>query len=402
MMAVDLLGPLAKQRGISLGSLLFGLALGLLLASLWFVLNRPLSPPVGQETATDGADIQAPSEPLSQGEPDGPAFIDQQPPAPIRLSSPSLDLGLQPVKQQAFGTLDLTNRGDTPLELMAVSPTCGCLSTNFAGRTELAPGESMSVTVYHEIRDMPSSTNEALRFVFLGYEILKVPVTVEFTRPIKSDPTFINADVQDIGTFTLRSLDDQPFRVLSLLGGDLKAAEGFDFTQPSNVHRIAWNLTAYDKELCRAFSGDPFPKWILVETDHPDAPLVDIRVRQYPCTMLDLPMREPRSWYLNTHRVVLGQLAPGESTEVAVPVEYLKGTTAPDPLELDVSKLTDLEVSIASYPGRNRVGSTTLNLKITKKMNAAPGLSMELLQVRGAVSGLDQEIQLFHSYRPEG
>ena len=397
-MVVDPIQPHPRERGFSVWSSLLGLALGLLSASLWFALNRSSSSSVEEATEVTESRFQLDAKP--QAQPEG-SVIQDGPSAPVRLSSRSLDFGLQPVKQQAYGTLDLTNEGESPLDLMAISPTCGCLSTDFAGRTQLAPGESMTLTVYHEIRDMPSSTKEALRFVFLGHKILTVPVSVEFTRPIKSDPTFLDADAQDSGSFTLRSLDDQPFRVLSLLGGDLKAAEGFDLSKPSSVHRIEWNLTAYDKELCRALSGEPFPKWIVVETDHPDAPLIDIRVRQYPCTMLDLPMKEPRSWYLNTHRVVLGQLAPGESTEVAVPVEYLKGATVPDPLELDVSKLTDLEVSIASYPGRNRVGSTTINLSITKKINAAPGLSMELLQVRGLDSDLDQEIQLFHSYRPE-
>ena len=58
------------------------------------------------------------------------------------------------------------------------------------------------------------------------------------------------------------------------------------------------------------------PKWMVIETDHPDSPLVDVRVRQYPCTMLDLPLRESRGWYLNTHRVILGQLEPGDSSVV--------------------------------------------------------------------------------------
>ena len=86
---------------------------------------------------------------------------------------------------------------------------------------------------------------------------------------------------------------------------------------------------------------------------------------------------------------------------VSVPVDYLNDVTRVDPLELDVTGLKDLEVEIESYPGRDKLAPTTLNLRIRKKNDAAPSFGLERLLVRGTVSGLDQEIQLFHSYRPE-
>lgn len=324
------------------------------------------------------------------------------PKAPVLFSQSSVDFGLRLINESVSEVLQITNQGDADLDLLAVSPTCGCLSTDFTGRMTLARGETTDIRVFHEVRAMPSSTSESLRFVFLGYQLESVPVTVEFTRPIKADPTYLDLDRIDSGELTLRSLDERPFRILSVMGEAPAPADGFQPLEPSPIQRITWDLSKFDKELCQSVNGVPMPKWIVIETDHPDAPLVDVRVRHYPCTVLDLPLQETRDWYLNTHRIILGQFEPGASSLVSVPVEYLEGTTRVDPLELDVTGLKDLEVEIDSYPGRDKLASTTLNLRIRKKNDAAPGFGLERLLVRGTVSGLDQEIQLFHSYRPEG
>ena len=395
--------PQKKRSFFSTG---LAFCLGLAVASFGFYALYPVAEdaqrgsPVGKEYPLSQAIPSTPSDQLDVPEPTSNP-LESGPAAPIEFSVQELDLGLRLINEAASGAITVANKGDVPVELLTVSPTCGCLSTNFQGRTSLAPGESLQVDVYHELRSMASSTSEGLRFVFLGYRLVTIPVKVEFTRSVKSDPSFVDLDRADSGELTLRALDGTPFRVLSILGQPLQAADGFDLATPAEVQRFRWDLSKFDKELCQSLDGEPMPKWMVIETDHPDSPLVDVRVRQYPCTMLDLPLRESRGWYLNTHRVILGQLEPGDSSVVSVPVDYLNDVTRVDPLELDVTGLKDLEVEIESYPGRDKLAPTTLNLRVRKKNDAAPGFGLERLLVRGTVSGLDQEIQLFHSYRPE-
>ncbi len=147
--------------------------LGLAVASFGFYAFYPVpedaqrGSAVGKEYAWPQIIPSTPSDQLDVPEPTSNP-LESGPAAPIEFSVQELDLGLRLINEAASGAITVANKGDVPVELLTVSPTCGCLSTNFPGRTSLAPGESLQVDVYHELRSMASSTSEGLRFVFLG------------------------------------------------------------------------------------------------------------------------------------------------------------------------------------------------------------------------------------------
>ena len=67
------------------------------------------------------------------------------------------------------------------------------------------------------------------------------------------------------------------------------------------------------------------PKWLVVETNHPLAPFVDVRVRNSSCTKLDVPLSPDQEWYLGEHRFVLGSFSPGEAKDFVLPIRYFSG-----------------------------------------------------------------------------
>ena len=64
------------------------------------------------------------------------------------------------------------------------------------------------------------------------------------------------------------------------------------------------------------------PRWWVIETDHPEAPIVDLRVRHL-CTLPPRP--QGRRWILSQQRTVLDAVTPGESREFTVFLKWAAG-----------------------------------------------------------------------------
>ena len=172
-------------------ALCFQIALVFLLVAGAFVLgclSMPESsldsepvPPMSQATdlplpASESAPV-APTEPI-------------RPQAVVAFRN-VLDFGTHP-SSRPTGEITLTNQGDNAVTLVAVSPTCSCLKPEFSDRVVLSPGGNHTVSITHEPRSQAGPSKATLRFVFLGNDIVNVPVEVMFTRPVKADPTWID------------------------------------------------------------------------------------------------------------------------------------------------------------------------------------------------------------------
>ena len=186
-------------------TLTLGIAIGCVIAftlqsvSLRKVVPRSPLPPVVE------------NEPGVEGSFDGP---------PVELEELQVDLGVHQLGSAPRGNIAFRVIGDRPLTLLAASPTCSCLSTDFNGRVEIAPGARHVVQVEFRERSFPGTAEERVRLVFAGLkEILEVPVRVFFSQvPLRFSPEYINAESVLKGEMTLRSLDDVPFEVLSVSG----------------------------------------------------------------------------------------------------------------------------------------------------------------------------------------
>ena len=119
----------------------------------------------------------------------------------------------------------------------------------------LVPPGDHTVVVTHEPRSQAGPSKATLRFVFLGNDIVNVPVEAMFTRPVKADPSWIDFRRDgDQGNLTLRSLDARPFRVLSVQGVAVPDAPAallqevpwdLSHLRHGDVHQSGWRTDAF-------------------------------------------------------------------------------------------------------------------------------------------------------------
>lgn len=305
-----------------------------------------------------------------------------------------LDLGVQSLMSEPNGDITLTNQGDASVTLIAVSPTCSCLKPTFSDRVVLQPGESHIVGVTHEARSQAGPSKATLRFVFLGNDIVNVPVEVMFTRPVKSDPTWIDFRRDgDRGVLKLRSLDDQPFRVLSVQGMPNES------TTAALVQEVSWDLSAFDSETCENSAGERMPYWIVVHTDHPEAPLVDVRVRKDGCTNPDIPADgESRAWMVLDQRIVLGELLPGEKQLYELPVALLPNRTMNEQFTNAKSESDGLYSRFVDVIQKK--DGNMIRVELGATADCSPGVLMGTFQMESSAVGHDQQIHVFGVVRP--
>ena len=112
------------------------------------------------------------------------------------------------------------------------------------------------------------------------------------------------------GRIVVESIDGRPFTIFAA-NREPPQYLGFDpeTDEPRNAYVLEWDVSPTAEK--------PLPVWWLIETDHPDCPVVDVWVRHID----NLPERVPgRPWRLQPQHFVLNGLAPEESAEFKVKV----------------------------------------------------------------------------------
>ena len=365
-----------------------------LLAAGGFILGRlslpdPSASPAGIASKPVAAELPSTAADLDPAEPS-----DSPRPQAVVVSPGVLDLGTQSLMSRPTGEITLTNRGDKAVTLVAVSPTCSCLKPEFTDRVVLSPGANHTVAVAHEPRSQAGPSKATLRFVFLGNDIVNVPVEAMFTRPVKADPTWIDFRRDgDRGRLKLRSLDSRPFRVLSVQGVAVPDAPA------ALLQEVPWDLSTYDTETCTNPAGERMPSWIVVQTDHPDAPIVDVRVRKDGCTNPDIPgVGESRAWMILDQRVVLGELSPGEKQLHELRVALLPNRTMNEQFTVAKSESSGLVTRLIDVIQKE--DGNMVRVEIGAGTDCPAGVLMGTFQVKSSTAGHDQQIHVFGVVRP--
>ena len=139
----------------------------------------------------------------------------------------SLDLGTVGTGQKAKGIVRLVNTGDRPMRVINCKANCGCTTTNCPRNKELQPGESVEVQV-----QMTAGAKGGIRqskrvdFIVEGQPVLRVPVFVDVVAYVEVEPRNIDLQQTPDGRVVIRSLDDQPFSVLSMNPPWIEAFDG--------------------------------------------------------------------------------------------------------------------------------------------------------------------------------
>lgn len=247
---------------------------------------------------------------------------------PVRFEPDRLDLGTLAPGDTATGSIVIHNISDKWLTIKESRSSCTCTAINLANTT-IAPGQAISFDVSYHAASVMGVKNNAVRILFDGYDIAEVPVVSLVSYQVLAEPTYIDAlqksDGQraTTGEIRLHALDGKPFRVLAVNGKQpVLVGDSAESDSPATEHIVKWDLSGFDWQTgCRNAAGERMPGWIIIETDHPGAPIFDLEIR-HECNLRKAatPMD---TWSAADKRIMLGVVKPGEPVEAEVLLRWM-------------------------------------------------------------------------------
>ena len=241
-----------------------------------------------------------------------PRIVETASAGPIVAQPASVDYGIVAPRTLIETEITLTNTLDRPVRIMAAQPTCTCTTVDVTGEVIPARG-TLKMPMGMQTSAAVGLKSAAVTLLFEGIDTpLRVQISAEVAYSVRAVPVpFIDALAPERlrGTFELESVDGEPFEVIAVQG-QAPAFEGFDpATDPKrNRYRLAYDFTGLD---C-----PEFPKYLLVQTDREDCPLVDLRVR-HQCTRIQPGLS------LAEFRAMTGRIPPGESGEFTIEIKNM-------------------------------------------------------------------------------
>jgi len=199
----------------------------------------------------------------------------------VTVDQANVELGFITPRSTINHTFRITNTGGIPLKVMAVKPSCTCTTTiNLDGKV-IAPGATLEVPASMRA---PASTGQKqvmVNVVLQGLpKVVELRMAGEIAFPVRAttsvqgkDVPYVDADTDPSrvrGTVKLKSTDGKPFLVRAVQGQP-PVVEAFDPAKdaPRAEYTVAYDLTRLPK----------VPPYLVIETDHPGARLIDLRVR---------------------------------------------------------------------------------------------------------------------------
>ena len=214
----------------------------------------------------------------------------------------------------------------------------------------------------------------------------RLTLLAESAYAVKTIPPYISAFDRPenmTGAVVLKSVDNKPFRVLSVAQkAPVFMNDAGEGDVPRTQHVVQYDLTGYE---CASM-----PKWLLVETDHPDAPLVEMRIR-HKCTRLKHQI-QPGSITLNFDGWIanVGAIPVGGAGEFTIEIKDFLGQKIDAVVSLSPNFKTDvleqrpgeggrLQVKVAIKPLLSKTGVFEIPIQFVS------GSKGELLTVVGTV-----------------
>ena len=301
---------------------------------------------------------------------------------PVEFEPAVMDFGILGPGQVAQGTVKIWNVGEEPLRILTSRTSCGCTVTDDLGGRVIPPGSFTEFITAMDPKSGLGPKQESLRMIFKDYEWVVVDYSfrAELALPVRVSPPFLAASTRDdsggwtqtaSGTVDLSSIDGSPFSILRAYHDDPQYVDFNPATdEPRNTYTIKWNLDQ--------FAGGPIPWFWVIETDHPDAPVVDVRIRHSSAMPAQVPTRP---WQPKDQRVLVDFIRNGESFEITTKHEYAPNR-APQPQTARVQSLSQLlDVQLISAQPTGQI--LEFRLRITPR-DAPSGLLYEKISVGSA------------------
>ena len=236
-------------------------------------------------------------------------------PAPVVFDPPVVDLGFILPNQKVSTIIQVRNIGTEPLKITLVRPSCTCTTLDDLVGTVIPPGESVPLNAQIKARSKPSRLTTSITLLFEGYlESSRVSIGAQIARPIRTVPQAFRCTNGVLsGDVVVESTDGQPFTILAA-NRQPPQYVGFDpaIDAPRNAYVLQWDVSTYTRQT--------MPAWWVIETDHPDCPVVDVWVRHE----WNMPEgTDGRRWLVRAQHVVVDGIKAGASTEFTIGISKL-------------------------------------------------------------------------------
>lgn len=266
---------------------------------------------------------------------------------------------VRPLTSNRFA-FKLWNESDAPIEIAAVTPSCKCTTTNDLAGTTIAPGEYAELGAQLDAGAAIGIKGASIKILIDGYtRVLTVSLRAEVTQILRIVPGYINAigGENEQGRLVIESTDGRPFRICSLHGlpvmGATDAGTGAG-GEPQTRHIIAYDLTE--------FAPGTIPRYMVIETDHPDCPAADVLVRH------DTVKFGGGVRGVQDMRGSFGRIAPGESAIMSVRFKEPTGEAA-QPIEFVsiTAESPDVSVELLEPERDSETGIMEARFKLTPR-----------------------------------
>lgn len=281
----------------------------------------------------------------------------------VTLDPPAYDYGYLRPNAVTTRTVTLTNREALPIRLPGSARGCSCTKLDLQPML-LGPGESVAIPATMTAGLTPTSKDSSMKVEVAGRPPIKIPVKGEIIRGLRVSPRDITTyqyggsdDVyRSIGRLRVDAPEGRRFSILSVNGEPKN-------TPPLQMHVVDWDVRDYDKATGLNAQGEMVPRFWLIETDHPETPVMEVPVRH---RGHQLHRREKeRPWFFVETRVNVGAVDADGVARVEVPV---KGVRGEDPI-IAIESRSDLFTA--------RKGATRRrdrDLMMTVEITPAPGV----------------------------
>ncbi len=233
---------------------------------------------------------------------------------------PEMNFGVVPPGTKVSHTFVLVNPTKAAVMVRAVKPTCQCTTAENVEGKQIPAGGTLEMPVTMQVPSTTGKKNAAVNILLSTGAGPRLVLRAESAYAVRTIPPYVDAFQKPEnmkGMINLISNDDQPFKVLSVAGKEpVFINNGGEESVARKMHTISYDLGLFD---CASM-----PKWILIETDHPNAPLVEMRVR-HECTKLKHQL-QPGSITLNLDGWIAntGRIAPGAQGDFSVEIKQFK------------------------------------------------------------------------------
>jgi len=248
----------------------------------------------------------------------------QQPvggPPPVDIQPAQFDFGVIAPGETTQTSVRIFNTSPNELRVVNTRSSYSGASVDQSNNT-IAPGGSLELNLTYNATTMLGSKSSALRVIFDGYDPIDINIVGTVALAVRAEPGYLQARTEMSGTVTFSARDGQPFEILSI---DQREPNFVNYDPesdtPRSEYQVTWDISDLDPQTCRLGDGQPLRSYWVVETTHPNCPVLDIYIR-HRCSAPD-SLTPGQQWLLAERRAFVGQVEPGSSKEVEFGLRWL-------------------------------------------------------------------------------